>query len=236
MSWTWLGMVTAAFLAACCWAGYRRGFVREIVSTFFVLLSLALVWVINPYVNKFLRENTSVCGSIQSGCEDLVNRQAENLMGMNAQAQEGLLDQLPLPGLLVDGLKTNNTAEVYQMLAVNTFSEYVSGYLSSTIINGLSFAVSFVLATLLIRMVTYALNVLSRLPVLKGVNRMAGALVGAAKGVLFVWVALLLVTVFCSTQAGGSLLAMVRKDYFLNLLYENDIFVRVFMSIFYGNA
>lgn len=236
MNWTWLGIVTAAFLALSCWLGYRRGLIKEVVSMFFVFLSIALVWVINPYVNKFIRENTSVYESIQSGCEELISSRTETLQGINAEDQTSLLDSLPLPELLVKGLKKNNTAEVYQYLSVNTFVEYVSGYLATTIVNGLSFALTFLLATLLIRMVTFALDIISRLPVLNGVNRVTGALAGLVKGVVFVWIALLLITIFCSTQAGGKLLSMVREDRFLSLLYESDILVRIFMSIFYGQG
>ncbi len=236
MSWTWPGIVTAAFLVLSCWLGYRRGFVKEVVSTFLVLLSIALVWVFNPYVNKFIRENTSVFETIQAGCEELVNSQAENLQGINSQDQMSVLDGLPFPEFLVNGLKKNNTAEVYQYLSVNSFVEYVSGYLATIIVNGLSFALTFLLTTLLIRMVTWAMDIISRLPVLNGVNRAAGALLGLLKGIVFVWVALLLVTMFCSTQAGGRLLAMIREDRFLSLLYESDILVRIFMSIFYGQG
>lgn len=236
MNWTWPGIVTAAFLALSCWLGYRRGFVKEVVSACLVLLSIALVWAVNPYVNRFIRENTSIYESIQAGCEEMVNSRTENLQGISAEDQTGVLDSLPFPELLVKGLKKNNTAEVYQYLSVNSFVEYVSGYLATIIVNGLSFALSFLLATLLIRMVTFALDIISRLPVLNGVNRVTGALAGLVKGVVFVWIALLLVTVFCSTQAGGRLLSMVREDRFLSLLYESDILVRIFMSIFYGQG
>lgn len=36
------------------YGGYRKGFVREIMSFFFVFLALALAWMINPYVNDFM--------------------------------------------------------------------------------------------------------------------------------------------------------------------------------------
>lgn len=233
MNWTWPGIVTAVFLAQCCWTGYRRGLIKEVVSTFLVLLSLILVWVVNPYMNRFIRENTSVYESVRSSCEELVSSRTDSLQGIKGEDQTHILDNLPLPKFLIQELKKNNSAEVYQYLSVNSFTEYVSGYLAAAMVNGLSFVLSFLLITLLIRMATYALDLLARLPVLHGLNRLAGAVVGLTKGVVFLWIALLLATVFCSTRIGGWLLALVQKDPLLSLLYENNILVRIFMSFFY---
>ncbi len=60
MNWTWLGLITAVFLVFSCFVGFRRGFIKEAVSTFLVLLSFVGVWFVNPYVNTFIRENTPV--------------------------------------------------------------------------------------------------------------------------------------------------------------------------------
>ena len=60
MNWTWLGLAVLVLLAFSMVDGYRHGFVKEVVSALLVLISVALVWLINPYVNQFIRENTSV--------------------------------------------------------------------------------------------------------------------------------------------------------------------------------
>ena len=41
MSLTWLGIVVIAFLVLAGYRGFRRGFVREVVSFFFVFLAIA---------------------------------------------------------------------------------------------------------------------------------------------------------------------------------------------------
>ena len=103
------------------------------------------------------------------------------------------------------------------------------------IVNGLSFFVSYLLASVILRMGTYILNLLAGLPVLKSANKLAGGAIGLVKGIVFVWIAFLVLTVLCSTQIGKEGLALIEKDAFLSVLYEYDIFVNFFMSIFYGN-
>ena len=55
MNWTWLGLAVLVLLAFSMVDGYRHGFVKEVVSALLVLISVALVWLINPYVNQFIR-------------------------------------------------------------------------------------------------------------------------------------------------------------------------------------
>lgn len=234
MTLTWLGIATIGVLVFFGWTGYRRGFIKEVVSMFLVVLSIALVWVINPYVNEFLKDNTPLYQAVQSSSKEFVGTKLDGAIAMGQQEQSSLIEDLGLPSFLADGLAENNNASVYQYLSVDTFTDYVSDYLAVAVVNGVSFLLSFILATLLIRMLTYALDIISRLPVINGINKTTGALVGLLKGLIFVWIALLVLTVFCNTEIGRQGLKLVEDDYILNLLYEKDIFVNIFMSIFYG--
>lgn len=232
---TWLGIVVAGILLLTAYKGFRRGFIREIVSFFFVFLALAVSWAINPYVNEFFMENTPVYEKIQESCQSFVESQKkQELTSPGTEEQTGFIEGLELPELLQKGLESNNTAEVYTYLAVDSFGEYISEALARMIVNGLSFFVSYLLASVILRLGTWVLNFLAGLPVLKSANKLAGGLVGAVKGVLFVWIAFLVMTILCSTSIGKETLALIEKDAFLNVLYEYDIFVNVFMSIFYG--
>ena len=232
---TWLGIVVAGILLLTAYKGFRRGFIREIVSFFFVFLALAVSLAINPYVNEFFMENTPVYEKIQESCQSFVESQKkQELTSPGTEEQTGFIEGLELPELLQKGLESNNTAEVYTYLAVDSFGEYISEALARMIVNGLSFFVSYLLASVILRLGTWVLNLLAGLPVLKSANKLAGGLVGAVKGVLFVWIAFLVMTILCSTSIGKEALALIEKDAFLNVLYEYDIFVNVFMSIFYG--
>lgn len=234
MTLTWLGIVALAILAVVAYRGYKRGFIREVVSFFFVFLAIAVSWAINPYVNEFFMENTPVYEMVRESCERFVSS-GEKDEGENTGSQTGFIEDLELPELLQKGLEANNTEEVYAYLSVETFGEYVSEALARMIINGLSFAVSYMMASVILRLGTWILNVLAGLPVLNGANKLAGGMVGLVKGVLFIWIAFLVLTVLCSTEIGRQGLSLIEKDPFLNVVYEYDIFVNFFMSIFYGN-
>lgn len=235
MNWTWLGIAAAVFLAFSCYMGFKRGFVREVVSMLCVVLSIAIVWFINPYVNEFLVENTPVYEMVQDSCRNLVDSKGAEISNPDREQQKGILDSLNLPAFLTDDLEANNTAEMYSYLAAKTFTDYVSGYLAKMAVNGISFLVSFLLATILIRMLTWTLNLIASLPVIKGANKLVGGALGALKAVLFIWVAFLVLTILCNTEFGKAGLALVEKDTILSWLYERDIFIEIFMNVFYGS-
>ena len=138
-----------------------------------------------------------------------------------------------LPGLLTSGLTQNNTAEVYQYLSVSTFSDYIAQYLARMAVNGISFLISFILASLLISSITWVLDLVARLPVIKGANKIAGAAFAAAKYILILWIVFLVLTVLCNTEIGETCLKAVKQHTVLSWLYDQDILIRIFMNIFY---
>ena len=232
ISWTWLGIAVLALIAAACIMGFRKGFVKEIVSVFFMLISFLLVWAVNPYVNTFVKEYTPVYDTIQDKCQTLVSEQIGNKKTLDKEEQNQVMENMELPDLLKNALVENNTAETYRYLAVSTFTEYISDSLAVMAVNGISFLISFVLSAAVIKLLGF---ILTKLPVINGINKIAGAAVGGIKCIIFIWIAFLVLTLLCNTTLGQQGMALIQQDAFLNFLYSQNVFVKVFMSVFYGN-
>ncbi len=231
MKLTWFGIVILLILILFIWMGYRRGFIREIVSFFFVFLSLSLAWAINPYINDFLISETPVYSTIQETCTDFVQKQSSDLEN-EMESSSQFIDGLNLPEILRKNIEKNNNTENYAELSVNTLTEYVSGYLARTIVNGLSYVLAYILATIGIRIVVYILNLIAGLPILKTANKLTGGLVGFVKGLVFVWILFLILTVLCSTEIGKTSLELIEKDSLLSVIYQYDPLIQIFTKIF----
>lgn len=231
MKLTWLGIAVFVILLLFVWMGYKRGFIKEIVSFFFVFLSLSLAWAINPYINEFLVQKTPIYSTIQETCANFVQSQGEEDAEYETDSTGDLIDSLKLPALLRKNLEENNNAETYAELSVNTLTGYISGYLAKTVINGLSYVLAYILSTIVIRLIVYVLNLIAGLPVLKTANKLTGGVVGLLKGIVFVWIALLVVTVLCGTEIGKTVLELIEKDTLLSTLYQYDPLVRIFLKI-----
>lgn len=235
MNLTWLGIVVLAIVAGACITGFQKGFVREVVSAFFVIFSIIISGALNPYVCSFIKEKTPIYNMVKENCQGVVEEKMEGKsLGLGEQKQKAFVDDLNLPDFIKENIMENNTAKGYQKLAANTFSEYIADYLTGIVMNGLSFLITYFLARLIIGFFTRVLDILTRLPVVHGVNKLAGALVGGAKAVLFLWIALLLLTVCYNTQVGKMGIQLVEKDPFLSFMYDNNLLIKTFMSIIQG--
>lgn len=69
----------------------------------------------------------------------IVDSLADGKETMDEEEQKALISSMDIPDLLQKGITENNTALVYQYLAVNTFAGYISGYLANVAVNCLSF-------------------------------------------------------------------------------------------------
>ena len=214
LSWTWPGLVVIALIVAACFQGYQKGLIKELVSAFFMIFSILIVWGIR--------------------CSETVTTQLEGKTGINREEQNQIVENLNIPDLLKQNLINNNTVETYRYLAVSSFTDYVADSLAVMVVTGLSFLLSYFISALGLRLICYVLGILSKLPVINGLNKLAGAVVGGGKCVIFIWIAFVILTLLCNTTIGQTGLELVKKDQFLNFLYDKNIFIKVFMSVFYG--
>ena len=169
---------------------------------------------------------------MQDSCQEFVEKKYS--MQINSgEDQDAFINEMNLPDLLSEGLAQNNNSDIYQYLAVTTFSDYIAQYLARMAVNGISFLISLLMSTILVRSVTWMLNLVSRLPVIHGMNKIAGAFLGAAKFLIVIWILFLALTIVCNTEIGEAVLQIVKKDYILSYLYDQDILIKIFMSIFY---
>lgn len=231
MSITWLGAAALAAILLFGAMGFRRGFIKEVVATFFIILALLISDALQPSVYNFLREKTPLYSTIQENCRELLATQIDSTAGIGRNAQEDLIEGLSIPSFLKDALLENNTAEGYKEAAVDTFSEYIAVSIAGMATRGLSFLGTYLLATVLLHLAMAALNLLAKLPLLHGVNKLAGALVGAAKGLLFVWLAMLLLAVFCNTEIGKAGVHLAEQDAFLSLFYQSGLPSKALLAV-----
>ena len=145
--------------------------------------------------------------------------------------QSRIIKALPLPQSLQTQLLDQNNSYTYENLAVKTFSEYLSRYLTDLFLNMIIYMIVFSVTNILLRVVAGALNRIARLPVLSTANRTAGLFLGLAKGIGIVWIFFVAVTVFMNTEFGGQLLGMIKESPVLSALYDADFFLKYLFQL-----
>ena len=227
----WLFGILLVIFALFVIQGARKGMVRTAVSMVsFILVIVAASW-INPYMGDFIREHTSWEESIQQRTSEMLAGVIEDQLEPDAGQQEEIIRQLPLPDGMKELLLENNNEEGYRSMAAEGFADYLSGYLAYAVINGIAFVLSFVVTIILIRLILYAVDILTDLPVLGGINRAGGIVLGAVQGLLWLWIIFLVIALFADTPAGRVLMEQIRINPVLSWLYNNNFLTMAIMRI-----
>lgn len=132
------------------------------------------------------------------------------------------IEMAELPEVFKSLLSDNNNDVIYEKLGVKTFAEYVGEFLSKLIIHIVAFLCTFLLVTIVLRAIIFALDIVSELPALGFFNRLAGGVVGAAGGLIIIWLFFVVITLLYVTAFGREIYQVIQENAILNMLYENN--------------
>lgn len=203
--------------------GYRIGFLRIVVTFIGMLFILAAVRKASPYVSEYLINNTDVYEKIEEKITEKfaeANSRYDNSLPEN---QNLTIQSYDMPDVMKDNLIINNTSEMYKMLFVSIFEEYVSAYLAKTAIKALAFAGLFIVLYIVFRVVLVMVDVISKIPIIKGLNKAIGACLGFIESLIIVWVFFIIVVMFVGEKSGSVLFSMISDSAFLTMLFNSNI-------------
>lgn len=152
--------------------------------------------------------------------ESAANTEPIDLTEIPRDAQIAAINNSDMPEVFKTLLLTNNNEAIYQKLGADGFVSYISKYLTKLIINIVCFILTFIIVTILVRAIVLALDIVSNLPVLGLVNRLAGGVLGTAGALIVVWVIFTVITLLYTTNIGKELYALIEQESILMLIYE----------------
>ncbi|MDD3218771.1 MAG: CvpA family protein [Lachnospiraceae bacterium] len=232
----WLLIVILIFLVFSILNGFRRGLVRTAFAMVSLILLMILISFLSPHISDLIKNHTPVYQAVEDKCSQLVENKMTDYIDENIELgtseQMGIIENLPLPESLKNYLSENNNNEVYKLLNVDSFSGYIAAYMANGLINGLSYLLAFLLAEIILKLIVYSLDIMTRLPILHGINRLGGFVLGGVQGMLVVWIGFLVLTLFCGTPWGLKLMEQVNESAFLSYLYDHNFLITTVMKLF----
>ena len=163
--------------------------------------------------------------SADNGTEPLENIEIPRDMQISA------IENADIPSVFKNLLLTNNNSEIYDKLGVTGFVSYVSAYMAKLIINVAAFLLTFIVVSIILRAIIFSLNVVSELPVVGLVNRLAGGVLGMLMVLIIVWLVFLVITMLYTTGIGKSMIAMIQENEFLKTIYEYNPVLKLATSM-----
>lgn len=211
----------------CLLVGYCRGFIKSVgrVAAFIGAAIVALLlcetvagFIFDSFVGPAVQDkvveglnsaNTSLSQSVDNALHNLPE------FITNALSNQGIKDGGDVLGQLSGG------SQAPTAMAERITADVVRPVMIS-VIKGISFIVLFFVAMAILLVVVRLLDKIFKLPLLKGVNRTLGLLVGAITGVLFVLLAVSVVQVITASSGPDSLItpALIRETVLTRWLFS----------------
>ena len=227
----WLSISAGIFLLAMVLYGHYRGFLRMSVNLLVLILSIGIVRMTAPYITTYIRENTQLHHTIENALADAAGFSEGSDEIWQPSYQRTAIEQLKLPRQMEDILLENNNSEIYRLLGVDTFLEYVGMYLTNMILNMVGGMILFIVVNLAIRIIIRWLDLIARLPILSGINQLAGALLGGIQGLIFLWTGCVLADLCSQTGWAMAVLGEIQQSVWLTFLYQNNLINWIFINL-----
>lgn len=216
-------IVTLCILIVSVIVGAIRGFIKTFFAAFSVIIALIIAVQAGPYVGKVI-QHTPIYTGIAHQIEKNMDEQTD-VMADKVSDQIDVITDYQIPGFIKDALIENNNSQMYEALGVYDFNEYVASYMACLVINAVSFLIVFLLAYLIIKMIEGALNLISKLPVLHGINKMGGLICGLVHGFIIVWIIGVAIMALAWTGPGQWASQQINGNPILSLIYDHNLIV-----------
>lgn len=208
--------------------GYHRGFLRIAITFIGMIIILMAAKHATPYVNDYLLNHTDTYNKIQEKITETFEESNSRYDNTVKENQQLTIESYDVPDILKEVLIENNTEEVYKTLLANIFEEYISAFLAKKAVNAISFIFLFVIFILAFKIVLGIADIIAKIPIIKGINKTAGAAVGIIEAVIITWIFFFFVMIFVGDNFGVSLLSMISESKFLSYLFNSNILFKIF--------
>lgn len=227
----WLEIAIALYLLGMILYGHYKGFIRLSVSALAMVITFTTIHLAMPHITSWVKNETLIYEQIRGGVEKAAGLDELSDLTMDHEAENKVIEALGLPQKIRKALEDNNTGETYRIMGVTLFRDYVSGYLADMILKMAVFVVLFLTIYIILHLLVLWLDLIARLPILSGINKISGALLGAAEALIFIWIGCLLLTAFSGTAPAAAALKQVEASKWLSYLYDHNLLLNFVVGL-----
>lgn len=227
----WVLIFVLLILVLSMFRGYHRGFLRIIYSMVSWIIILVIVSWAAPRIGDYLIRNTTIYETIQSRCEDKIKETAAERTQNQLNQESKELGELGinLPDPVMNKILEKAAGAADGFMEANGIYTEIAGGMAGFVVHGIAFLIALVAASIVVSIISHILGIVSRIPVLKGVNRILGVFAGGVYGFMIVWIAFYVIAICSTSEWGRVLTSYIDQNGFLTYLYKNNLLVSIIM-------
>lgn len=223
-----LDIIIVIILSICIWRGFKRGFIASAFGILTFLLAAGLSFMFYVPFSEYI-----VKTPVGQNVSDAVNRSVYQSVSSfmvdekdDSVTTENLLDELKIPNFLREIVYQGSDFLIRN--TKKTVTEAVSVSLSGAIIKIAAGLLLFILLLIGIWIVRIILELIFKLPLLSGINKITGGAAGLVNGVLLSYLVLAVVSFLITFIGTDWLRETAEQSYIFTNVYESNFIIRMF--------
>lgn len=211
-------IIVLAILILNALAGYKKGLIKMVLSMVAMIIAVIVVSIVTPSLKDYMADNTSFDDKIRDKTQEYFEDK-----DVFENSEDSIISALPLPEEIKNCLDKHSDKNDYTELGYTSVNDYVVGYVSDIIFTIIIYIISFIVIYIGISVLFRVLNVISHLPGIHMINKTAGLAAGLVHGLLTVWIAFMILTIFANASFAGKIFEQINDSSILTFLYSKNL-------------
>ena len=222
--------IIIAIIAIVIVRSSKNGFVSSLIDTFAMIIATIVSYMFTPEVSQFVYDSF-IKNSVSKGFEKVLDDMntnaavADKVDAMIASLPEGavnLADRLGIINLNAIGAGIHMPGVIDNNQLITTVLNDFAYNVMITITKVVVFFILFVLATLVLRMVSNFLENINKIPLIGKLNSTLGGVLGVAKALIIILVVCTVMYFIVSSSDNVDLVGAISDSKIYNFVTENN--------------
>ena len=201
----------------CMFFGYKKGLTGSLIKLLSFAIAVVVALMFYKPLAKSMIDNTVIDDNIHSAIVETLNKNE------TVQSEENKKENTNLIQNIEDNIKKQADQ------AKNEIIEQTANEATQTVVYAGSLLVLFVGARIALMIISIFVKQVTKLPIIKQVDKTGGIIYGLVEGIVIVYVVLAVISLLSVVISNNVVATAVEDSYIGSLLYNNNIILKFFL-------
>lgn len=192
-------LIIVAIIVLSTFLAYKKGLVKLAIGLFSFIIAIVVTVILYQPISNLVINVTNIDETI----ENAIYEKANDIMKENETENE-------LTNQIIETTKNEMLPETARSLAIN-------------IVTGGVIIILLVAIKIVLRFITALADSIAKLPIINQINKAGGLVYGLLRGILIIYVALLILTISGQINPNNTVNQSVDQSYLGKTMYQNNI-------------
>ncbi|MBR2500487.1 MAG: CvpA family protein [Clostridia bacterium] len=212
----WADLIVVAIILVSVIISAKRGFARSVIGVFSIVISLLIASFAYPIASNYI-ESSELKTVIAQKVEESLGVEDEIIMEKTEEEKDFLF----FPKAMQKSIE-NKTKEIEQ-----TAKKTTAQTVTTLIINLISIISVFLIVRILMFILTHLLNLLTKIPIIKGFNKLLGGALGLLTGAFIVYLLFAILTFSSALNQNEVIIKEIKDSRIASQMYDNNLLVNI---------